>query len=201
MSPRRLHLLFLFFILVTSNSLHADTIVSLGILSYDSLIPGSPGAPGVNGFSIGNFTGNPSAGGFALPPSFDVYTALTFTNSALTLNQGTSSTVVALGDIGPGFFIDSLGLLQFSDTTLFSSAVFSTTLSPAAFTLSDGTILSFRSQTINLTLSPSFGGSLLPGDLAVISAAAVVVPEPGTLLLFGTAAGLLLLRKSIRRKA
>jgi hypothetical protein len=35
----------------------ADTI-RLGYISFDNLVPGAPGSPGVNGFTIGDLTGD-----------------------------------------------------------------------------------------------------------------------------------------------
>ena len=64
------------------------TLVNLGVLSFDVLIPGDVGSPGTNVFDAANLTGDPSVGGFALPPDFPVYTAVTFKNSILTLWSG-----------------------------------------------------------------------------------------------------------------
>jgi hypothetical protein len=44
--------------------------IGLGYISFDNLIPGTPGSPGVNGFTIANLTGDPSSGGNDLPPDF-----------------------------------------------------------------------------------------------------------------------------------
>src|SRR5689334_22198339 len=44
--------------------------VNIGFISYDVFIPGGAGTPGTNVFNISNFTGDPSSGGFALPPDF-----------------------------------------------------------------------------------------------------------------------------------
>lgn len=116
----------------------ADT-VNLGVVSLAMLIPGDVG-PGVNAFAISNLTGEPGSGGFALPPDFPVLDLLRFLSSSLTLFGGTAPLTVTLGDLGPGDF-DPSGLLEFPDTTLFTSARFTPTLSRTTFLLADGSIV------------------------------------------------------------
>ena len=158
--------------------------INIGLLSFDVLVPGSPG---VNAFTLTNFTGDPVANGFALPPDFPVYDFLNFLGSSLTLTSGGPVTVL-LGDIGPGTF-DSLGSLEFPDSTLFTSALFTATLSQTSLLLSDGSTFVVDSPNITMTLLPSAGPSLVAGtDLAVISVTGNVstaVPEPGGFLLLG----------------
>lgn len=62
----------------------ADTI-NLGFVSFDAFIPGSSSSPGVNEFSINNFTGDPGLGGSALPSDFPIFTFLTIQGARLTL--------------------------------------------------------------------------------------------------------------------
>ena len=80
-------------------------------------------------FNISNFTGDPLLAGFALPPDFPVLDFLTFSNSSLTLNSGGVSTVISLGDIGPGA-LSPTDPVQFPDTASFSSVVFTANLKP-----------------------------------------------------------------------
>jgi hypothetical protein len=163
--------------------------VSLGHLSFDTLIPGTPDSPGVNVFTIGNLTGDPLSGGNAVPPSFPVLSTLTFTNSSLVLiSEGTSQTI-DLGDIGPGFFEPSI--LEFPESTSFFSAIFSATLDATTFDLDGGATFGASSAQITATLLPSGGNTLSAGvDFTLITASdqAGSVPEPRTW--FFLAAGL-----------
>src|SRR5204863_8566545 len=68
----------------------ADTI-NVGFISFDGFIPGVASAPGVNEFSINNFTGDASLGGFELPPDFPVLVFVTFKNAALTVNESSGN--------------------------------------------------------------------------------------------------------------
>lgn len=173
-------------LLIATNS-WANVVVNVGIISFDNLIPGSAGAPGVNVFDISNYTGDPSAGGFALPPDFPSFTGLTFSSSQLTLVSGGSSQTIDLGDIGPGP-LTATGPIQFPDTTLFSSASFTATTVNLMITLSDGTNVA-GPFSIDALILPSSGPSLVAGtDFALITATPVTgVPEPsesGLLMLF-----------------
>ena len=184
-------------LLFTPQLLSAD-IINLGFISYDQLVPPGTG-PGVNAFDISNFTGDPLGGGFALPPDFPVYTFLTFTNASLTLNDG-SPMMIDLGAIAPGPLTPPAEL-QFPDTTSFSSAVFSATLSQTSLLLSDGTTFITDSPTITATILPASGPSLSPGDFAVISTTGSVstVPEPSSFALIGTAVLCLFVRAKVRK--
>src|ERR1700738_3975513 len=88
--------------------------ISLGVVSFDVLIPGGPGAPGVNAFTVSNLTGDPSASGFALPPDFPAITPLTLRGASLMLNGASGFQTISLGDLGPGQF--SPLSLHFADT-------------------------------------------------------------------------------------
>ena len=46
--------------------------IPIGLVSFDAFIPGGPDGPGVNIFTIGNLTGDPATGGYAVPPTFPV---------------------------------------------------------------------------------------------------------------------------------
>lgn len=149
--------------------------VNIGLFSFDTLIPGDPSAPGVNGFTILNLTGDPAAGGFALPPEFPVYTSLSLEDATLALD----GQVFGLGDIGPGGLTPPA--LFFPDTALFSSAIFSARLSQTGLTLFDGTIFTAASPFVSARLLPSSGPNLEPGvDFVLLSVSEV--PEPGSFL-------------------
>lgn len=162
-------------------------ILPVGYLSFDVLIPGAPGSPGVNAFTIGDLTGDPSAGGFAVPPTFPVITSVTFQDSSLVLVSGGSSQTFLLGDIGPGFFSPSA--LEFPDTADFSSATFSATLDTTSLQLDGGGSFTASSAVVSALLSPSSGNSLVAGtDFVYINVSSEVsaVPEPSGYLLLGT---------------
>ena len=156
--------------------------VPIGILSFDTFIPG-PG--GVNAFNITNLTG-----GFASPPHFPVVVPLTFTGSSLALvrGDGTPLPVIALGDIGPGSLLDPFGnplaSLQFPDSTSFLSATFT------AFLTLDGVLFD-----VSATFVPT------PRAFAELDARPAAVPEPPPWLLIAMGlAGLLALRGSAVRR-
>ena len=162
-------------------------IFPVGYLSLDILIPGAPGSPGVNAFTVGDLTGDPSAGGFAVPPTFPVITSLTFKNSSLVLVSGGFSQTFLLGDIGPGFF--SSNELEFADIEDFSSATFSATLDTTSLQLDGGGSFAASSALISALLLPSSGNSLVAGtDFVYITVfnEETAVPEPASYLLVGT---------------
>src|SRR5262245_38166544 len=53
-------------------------IMNMGILSYNTTIPGAPGAPGTVSINVANLTGPAS-----LPPDFDISTSLRLLNPSL----------------------------------------------------------------------------------------------------------------------
>jgi hypothetical protein len=156
----------------------ADVII--GYVSFDNLIPGSPVSPGVNGFTIGHLTGDPSSGGNDLPPDFPVFTSITFLNSSLQWFSGSSSQSVSLGDLGPGFF--NPVALQFPDSATFTSALFTATLDTTAFELDPlvgGGTFTASSDQISVLLQPSSGQSLVAGtDFALIDVSNQLTPVP-----------------------
>ena len=185
----------------------ADPInpVNIGFISFDILIPGGSGT-GVNVFNIMNFTGDPLSGGLGLPPEFIVSDALTFLGSSLTLvsSQGATS-VITLGDIGPGgLSIGQSFLVQFPETDLFSSVIFTATLSQTSFFLFDGTPFTAASSVFSAQLLALPGLTLTPGtDLALLtisSAEVAPIPEPGTVVLLGTGLVALIAMKTRSRR-
>ncbi len=168
--------------------------IDVGVLSFDVLIPGAPGAPGVNGFTIGNYTGDPASGGFALPPDFPVTDTLIFQQTAVTLTEpGLTGLPVMLGDLAPG--AEQPGSLQFADTTMITSALFAGMLSSTHFQLADGRTFTVTSPDLIATLLPSSGVDLTPGtDFTLISVSGTfaAVSEPGTYLTTALILGALL---------
>ena len=132
--------------------------VPVGIISFNTFIPG-PG--GVNAFTIVNLTGP-----FALPPTFPVLNSLTFTGSTLALvrGDGMSLPLISLGDIGPGSLAPLS--LRFPDTTSFLSATFTASLTM------DGLLFD-----LSATFVPS------PRAFALLDARPAAAPEPSTWIL------------------
>lgn len=187
-------------VFLSLGALRGDEL-NLGYVSFDTLIPGVPGFPGVNSFTIGNLTGDPGAGGFALPPDFPSFTGAVFRNSSLTLNIGNSPTVMALGDIGPGFF--SPPSLEFADTIEFSSARFTASLDSPDFLLSGGSTFTANSLLIDVLLSPAAGNALAPGidvTLITVSDAVTPIPEPASWILLVSAGVIPFIRKALVTK-
>jgi hypothetical protein len=156
--------------------------IGLGVVSFDVLIPGGLGAPGVNAFTVSNLTGDPTASGFALPPDFPAITPLTFRSASLKLNGAAGVQTVSLGDLGPGQF--SPVSLHFADTLRFSSATFSATLDRQTFQLAGGASFTANSANILAQLVPASGSSLIPGsDFVLITTdnTPTSVPEPASL--------------------
>lgn len=156
----------------------------LGYIAFSNLIPGAPGAPGVNVFSLNNFTGDPLLGGFAVPPTFQSLTPVTFLSSTLTLVAGGLPQVISLGSLGPGSFTPVP--LQFADTVDFDSAVFSAVLNTTTFQLADGTTFQATSPAISVNLLPSTGPFLaadIDFGLIAVNGSPAVVPEPAPVCL------------------
>jgi hypothetical protein len=160
------------------HTVSADTL-DVGVFSFDVLNPGSSGSPGVNSFSIDNFTGPI----FGLPPDFPSMDQLTFLGVSVTVNLTGGPDVVPLGDLGPGQYSPASASLEFLDSDQVSSASLDATLGPSQFALADGNTFDLSSQQLSATLLPSSGNALTPGvDFVLITASgtevAVAVPEP-----------------------
>jgi len=187
MITKTLHLLLclsLGFVSVGGHAL-ADTI-NVGFISFDGFIPGSSGSPGVNEFSINNFTGDPGLGGSALPADFPIFTFLTIQGAQLTVVEPSGHEVFALGDLTPGTVTSDL----FTASTDILSATLSGTISQTSLALSDGTTFTVESASIDATVFPSSPPFLSPTDnglITVSNTAVTAVPEPATwcLLLVG----------------
>lgn len=167
-------------------SLEAGTI-NLGVLSLDTI------QPGLDAFSVANYTGDPGLGGLALGPlDFPVYSFVTLEASALTVYWGSFSQLIFLGDIAPGTFTSSA--LEFSSGVGLSAAVFTATMNQTILSLADNSTRSVASE-VSITLLPGSGQDLRGGDLAVITASEVPEPVSGALCV----AGFLLARWMLRR--
>lgn len=163
----------LWIILLAAGGSVRGEIITVGFVSFDLLIPGGSGVPGVNAFSIGSFTGSNS-----LAPDFPVINDISFLNSSLML-VGDFTGTVNIGTVVPGSVTPAS--LEFPDTTAFLSATFSTTLSQTTFTLFDGRTLTASQSMISAQLLPSAGVTLTAGtDLVVLTVEAydATVPEP-----------------------
>ena len=170
-------------LLVSSTALFGED-VNIGLITFDVLVPAGVG-PGVNVFNISNLTGDPSVGGFALPPDFPVLTNLIFLGGTLTLTGSGAPLVIPLGDLAPGPIPDTSSI-QFPDTTSFTSAAFAATLSQISFGLADGRTFTAGSPNIIATILPSSGPSLVPGsDFVVVTVSDA--PEPCSVALLGMA--------------
>ncbi len=167
--------------LLASAAVGYASTANIGVISFDVLISGTPGAPGVNAFDISDLTGDPGAGGFALPPDFPVFTSLTFTLTGLALVGSGGTQNISLGSIVPGT-LSPPPSLQFPDTTTFSSSTLVFTLSQTNLALSGGGTFAAASSQVTALLLPSSGNSLVAGtDFALITVSTVSpVPEPGS---------------------
>lgn len=150
----------------------ADSL-TVGLISFDNLVPAAPGAAGVNVFTLYNFTGSNS-----FPPDAPVVSSLDFLNTTVTLD---GSDVVNAATISPGS-VQSPSL-EFSTTDNFTEADFSAQLSSLTFSANGQTYLA-SSSTVTATLLPSTLPDLIAGtDFVTIeieaSPISAPVPEPG----------------------
>ncbi len=145
----------------------ADSI-PVGDLEFNSLTVFT------NDFTVNNFTGSNNLGFFPVADNviFDnvVLVATESDGTILTFN---------LGDMGPGTDTSA----QVDSSLLFTQVVFSATLSPSTFTLTNGFSGAFAAYpNVSFTLVPSSGPYLVAGvDLGAINA--VSTPEPSTISL------------------
>ena len=157
--------------------------VDLGVFSFDNLIPDS-GTPGVNVFDIANLTG----GAWSLPPDFPVVTDLTLQSATLTLDGSGGPMQISLGDIAPGLFTPPASV-QFADTTTFTGATLTASLSDPVLDLFDGSTFTSASVTVTATILPTLGDTLQAGTAFVVITASdeSATPEPATAALLGVA--------------
>lgn len=155
----------------------ADTI-NLGFVSFDGFIGGSSGSPGVNEFSINNFTGDPGLGGSALAPDFPAFTFVTFQNAQLTLDETSGPEVFNLGDLSAGTALSDL----ITASTDILSATFTATLDHTVLSVGGGGTFTAASADVQAVLSPSSPPFLSTGDFALITASGSqsTIPEPST---------------------
>jgi hypothetical protein len=173
---KRIAGLIAFLVLFSAHPTRAGSI-PIGDLEFDNL------SLGVNDFTVNNFTGSNNLSFFPVADN------LTFDNVVLTATESDGTILTfSLGNISPGTNTNA----QFADTLLFTQVVFSATLSPNIFALTNGYSGTFTAiPAISLTLLPSSGSYLVAGvDLGTINA--VSTPEPSELLflavsLFGIA--------------
>lgn len=194
-----LQLFIVFLTLLAFGSFAKADTVNVGVLSFNVLIPGAPGSPGINFFNVTN-----ASGSFSLPADFPVVDDLTFATASLSLTESGATTVIDMGDIAPGFFSPSS--LLFLDTQDFTEAVFQATLSKTTFLLSDGSAFQATASTLSADLLPSSGPDLMPDLDSVLitvdgSIVANSVPEPmsGVFCLAGMV-GVLGLKLPLRRR-
>ena len=178
-------------VLLTATAAWAD-VQSLGVLSFDNVIPGSPGSAGQNQFTVLNLTGN---SGVFIPGVID---SLTFQSASLALTDSSGTSIVSLPDISA---TNSQATPLFVDTDLFTLAVFQATLSQTQFKLDNGSIFQASSNVLSATLLPSSGPDLVAGvDFALINVSGTVlppaVPEPTTLMLLALGSPFLLRKYS-----
>jgi len=160
----------------------ADT-VNLGFVSFDGFIPGTLTSPGVNEFSINNFTGDPALGGFALPPDFPVLDFVTFTNAQLTIEESFGNEFFALGDIGAGTVLSDLITASVDVLSAKFSARLEQTVLTLTLTLADGSTFMTGSAYVEAAWVPSSPPFLAPGDFALITVSRVPEPASWCLLL------------------
>jgi hypothetical protein len=169
------------------------TIINLGVVSFDNLIPDGA-SPGVNVFDIGLYTGALNS----LPPDFPDVSETSLLNAVLTVDEvGGVMDQFDLGTISPGVFTPPSSI-QFATTVMFTDATLTATLDNPVFTLSDGSTFTAASADISATILPSSGSTLQAGtDLAIITTTDTpsATPEPGTLALAGFAAAILVLAR------
>ena len=170
--------------------------ISIGILSFDQVIPGSPGSPGVNQFTAFNASGS----GVFIPGALD---SLTFSSATLTLTGSGGTQVINLADIlAGGSGTSSL----FPDTDTFSEALFQGTLSNPTFNIDGGFVFTANSNSVSADLLAPPATELEAGtDLTTIdiegtiSQPVTTVPEPATLTFIALASPYLLRKIHGRR--
>jgi hypothetical protein len=176
--------------------------INIGLFSFDVLISGSEGSPGVVGFQILNLSGDPQLGGSALSPDFPVMTPLVYRDVEVSVLSSGITRLFTLPDIAPGSLAPSN--LQFSSDTQFESAMLQLSLNTIEMSLEGGMLGTAVDDSLLATITPSVGSVLVPGQdlqLLTISLQDVLdVPEPSTLLSLTSALGFLSTRAIRRRR-
>jgi hypothetical protein len=174
-TSRGVALLFLCFALLSFPQRADADVISLGTLSFETLILGA-----TNHFVVGNFTDTGAA-----PPDFPVLTAVSFVGATLVLSRpaGPDETVL-LGNQGPGQVFSG----PYSSLDLFTKANFKATLVPLALALAGGVTFIPTDANIDVDLLPSAGTELQAGDFVTLDVEGDVIltasePAPAVLLL------------------
>ena len=155
---------------LTCQASAAPVAINLGVFTFDVLIPGTAQSPGLDQFTINNFTGLNN-----LVPDFPIADSVTFQNISVNFGSG----AIAISDVGPGSVQPSA--LTFLDTNQFTSATFQATLSGSQFLLADGTTLILSSNVVSGVILPSQGSDLNAGvdfALLTVNGTIVSIPEP-----------------------
>lgn len=85
--------------------------------------------------------------------------------------------MIPLGDLAPGA-LDPTDRVQFPDTSLFTGAIFTATLSQTSFLLSDGSTFLVGVSEITAEILPSSGPSLVAGtDFGVVTCRTYPSPD------------------------
>lgn len=173
----------------------AAGVINIGMIAFDQMIPAGL-TPGLNAISIALF-----ADTFFLPPDFPVTSPVLLQAVSIQLSfDGGATSTVSLGDLGPGVYTPSD--LQFSDTTIFTSATLTASLAPATVTIDAGQVLLVTNASVIGSLLPSASPFLSAGvDFAVLTVEVVdsaAIPEPMTWSLC-VLAGLLGIRPAFAR--
>lgn len=146
--------------------------VTVGDLEFNNL------SLGVNDFTVNNFTGSNNLGFFPVAEN------ITFDNVVLMATESNGTVLMFdLGNLAPGTDTSA----QVADSVLFTQVVFSATLDPSTFTLTNGSSGTFIADPmLSFTLLPSSGSYLAAGvDLGTTNATnAIPTPEPSTISLF-----------------
>ena len=175
-------LLVILVILLTAGGVASASSITVGLLSFDNLIPDAPGAPGVNVFTVYNFTGSNS-----FPPDAPVTDSLSFLNTTLTPD---GSGGIGFGEVDPGAV--QAATLEFPTSTTFGSVAFQADLSSSIF-MAGGVEYDAASGMVTASLLPSSGPSLVAGtdfvvltvDASPVNLSAVPEPPSGWLVLLG----------------
>jgi hypothetical protein len=130
----------------------------------------------MNVFAVNNFTGSNNLGFFPVADN------VSFDNIVLNATESDSTVLTFnLGDLPPGNVVSS----PFSSSINFTQVIFTATLNPSTFMLTD-TSTFVASPSLSFTLLPSSGTFLVAdADFGIINAESLSpTPEPSTFILF-----------------